>query len=129
MGRFFIAWQKRAGRLRTLRVRIEGLSLWAQPAPILHLLPLRGNPARRGRAFVVQIRFGPGSLLRYRKASAHVQSADLILAPAPKLSHSSLSLPPDRQYCLITAMHEAFNTHDLNDHRRRNHCDQITKVS
>lgn len=32
-GRFFIAWRKRAGRLRALRVRFEGLGLPAQPAP------------------------------------------------------------------------------------------------
>ena len=24
-------------------------------------------------------------------------------------------------------MHEAFNTHELNDHRQRNHCDQINE--
>ena len=51
-GRFFIAWRKRAGRLRALRVRFEGLGLPAQPAPN----PPPAAAARQPRAPSARVR-------------------------------------------------------------------------
>ena len=50
--RFFIAWRKRARRLRALRVRFEGLGVSAQPAPN----PPPAAAARQHRAPPARVR-------------------------------------------------------------------------
>src|SRR5471032_2939840 len=63
-GRFFIACRKRAGRLRALRVRFEGLGLPAQPAPNRPPAAAARQPCAPAARLVVLIRFRLSWLIR-----------------------------------------------------------------
>src|SRR5471032_3199662 len=80
-GRFFIACRKRAGRLRALRVRFEGLGLPAQPAPNRQPAAAARQPCAPWARFVVLIRFRLSWLLRRTTHESVSERRKLTLIP------------------------------------------------